>query len=150
LRVIFTVFKLQNSLFLGFSSTLIAPLFGKHPLFPKPVRTSTEQIPNKTPINFKKIVKGVQRGSKAVKSCHALAKAVKKEQFVLLRVKIRQLQLVLSNVLQRVAKMLFYCYYASIKFNTNQSSENVVKTTQILVIQVTTLKLRFPFLSLNR
>jgi hypothetical protein len=79
-----------------------------------------------------------------------LAKAVKKEQFVLLRVKIRQLQLVLSNVLQRVAKMLFYCYDTARKFNTNQSSKNVVKNTQTLVIQVTIYNLRITFLSLNR
>jgi hypothetical protein len=83
LPVIFTVFKLQNSLLLGFSSTFIAPLFGKHPLFPKPVRTTTEQIPNKTPVYFKKIVKLAQQKSKAVIRYHALAKAVKKEQFIL-------------------------------------------------------------------
>jgi hypothetical protein len=46
--------------FFGFSSILIAHLFGKQPLFPKPVQTSTEQIPNKTLIKVKKNVKCTQ------------------------------------------------------------------------------------------
>jgi hypothetical protein len=50
-------FRLVFWVLVGFPSILIAHLFGKHPFFPKPVRTNTEQLSNKTAIKVKKIVK---------------------------------------------------------------------------------------------
>lgn len=63
-----------------FSSTQVAHLFAKHPLFPKPVRTTPEQLSNKTPKNFEKIVKPIQTYSNAVKRVQNRSKSVKFKQ----------------------------------------------------------------------
>jgi len=89
----------------------VAHLFGKHPPFPKPVRTSTEQIPNKTPLYFKKIVILPQRESKAVKSRHAMSKAVKKKQLALKFSKTRQLYFGVVKVPQLHVKAILYMYF---------------------------------------
>lgn len=64
-----------NLLFFGFSSILIAHLFGKHPFF----RSSFEQVPNKTPLKVKKVVSITQTPSNEVKSSQIASNFVKRK-----------------------------------------------------------------------
>ena len=78
IRISLLLIPSLNQLFFGFSSTVIAHLFGKHLLFLKTVRTNPEQVPNKTTLIVKNIVISMQMLSSQVKCCQKASNAFKK------------------------------------------------------------------------
>jgi hypothetical protein len=89
----------------------MAHLFGKHPLFPKLVRTNTEQISNKTPVKIKKSVISLQRYANAVKSRHWSPYDVKSSQMSSNAVKTLQPSSSGSNSIHTLSKE-----YISVQF----------------------------------